>query len=533
MVIPRRPPGKEPAIDTRHLVRTVRPDHGLAVAVPAFAAAAAAALVVAAGVRGIDWPAQDFRAQYFRDHGFAIVNYSWYGGHPLPGYSLVTPAISSLVGTRVLAVAAAFAATLLFGRIVRRVHLERAGLATWVFGAGTLVDVIIGRTTYLTGVAVALGAVLAAVCARRGVAVVLAAACGATSPVAGAFLVLAIAAWWWPRRRDGAALGTAAALVAATALPMVLPRLRYAQGGTFPFELENVVIVVLAVAAVFVAVPPGNREIRAGAVLVAMTAAALLVIPTPLGANLVRLPLSFAPALIVATAPTLRRAALAAVPLVAWLWVPAVWTVVAQPSAASADQAFYRPLEAFFDARLDAPTRVEVPLTEWRRETSQIGGDALLARGWERQVDIDVNHVFYDGSLDASTYRRWLLDNGVRFVALPDAPLDPSADAEAELLAAGLPYLQEVWRSPDWRVWEVIDSTGLVATSGARVTEIDGDRVVVAVDRPGRHVVRLRQPDRLEVVRPQDGSVTIGENGAGWLVLRADRAGSVELQGRW
>lgn len=532
MVAPRGPWGKEPTIDTRHPIRTARPDHALAAALPALAAAAAAALVVAAGVRGIDWPAQDFRAQYFRDHGFAVVNYSWYGGHHLPGYSLVTPAVSSLVGTRVLTVAAAFAATLLFGRVVRRPAPERAALATWVFGAGTLVDVIIGRTTYLAGIAVGLAVVLCALSGRRRLAVALAVVCGATSPVAGAFLVLAVAGWWWPRRRDRASFGSATVLVAATALPMVLPRLRYAQGGTFPFEPEDVLVVGLAVAAVLLAVPRDQREIRATAVMVAMAAAVLVVVPTPLGANLVRFPLSFAPALVVATAPSLRRAAVAVVPLLAWLWVPAAWTVVAQPSAASADRGFYRPLETFFDARLLEPTRVEVPLTRWRRETSELGGNALLARGWERQIDIDVNHVFYDGTLDASSYHRWLLDNGVRFVALPDAPLDPSAEAEAGLLEAGLPYLEEVWRSPDWRVWEVRDGTGL-ATTGARVTGIDGDRVLVHVDRPGRHLVRLRQPERLQVVDPDDGSVTIDRSASGWLVLRADRRGPVELEGRW
>ncbi len=514
-------------------MRADRLDHGVAATIPAFAAAGAAAAVIAAGVRGIDWPAQDFRAQFFRDHGFAIVNFSWYGGHQLPGYSLLTPAVSSVVGTRALAVAAAFVATLLFGRVARRLVPERAVLATWVFGAGTLVEVIIGRTTYLAGIAVGIGVVLAAVAGRRGLAVVLAAVCGATSPVAGAFLVVAIAAWWWPRRSDRSALGPAAALAAATAIPMVLPRLRYPQGGTFPFELEDVVIVALAVLAVFVAVPARQREIRAGAVLVALAATALLIVPTPLGANLVRLPLSFAPALIVATATSARRAVVAVVPLLAWLWVPAVWTVVAQPTAASARDGYYRPIEAFFDARLAEPTRVEVPLTEWRRETSELGGNALLARGWERQVDMDVNDVFYDGTLDESTYHRWLVDNGVRFVALPDAPLDPSAEREAELLDGGLPYLEEVWRSPDWRVWEVLDSTGLAATTGSRVTEIDGDRVVLQLDRPGRHVIRLRQPERLAVREPADDSVSIGANAAGWLVLWSDRAGTVELEGRW
>ena len=76
-----------------------------------------------------------------------------------------------------------------------------------------------------------------------------------------------------------------------------------------------------------------------------------------------------------------------------------------------------------------------------RRRTS------MIARGWERQLDRDRNGLFYDGPtpLTPARYRAWLLEQAVSYVALPDAPLDYSAQArEARCCAraaaaAGLP----------------------------------------------------------------------------------------------
>ena len=82
-----------------------------------------------------------------------------------------------------------------------------------------------------------------------------------------------------------------------------------------------------------------------------------------------------------------------------------------------------------------------------------------LARGWERQLDEKANPLFYDGRpLTPARYHRWLHESAVRWVALPDAPLDYSAEAEAQLLERGLPYLRLAHESADWRIWEVRDA---------------------------------------------------------------------------
>ena len=44
-------------------------------------------------------------------------------------------------------------------------------------------------------------------------------------------------------------------------------------------------------------------------------------------------------------------------------------------------------------------------------------------------------------------------ENHVVYVALPDARLDYAGQAEGALIAHGLPYLREVWRSRHWRLY--------------------------------------------------------------------------------
>ena len=112
------------------------------------------------------------------------------------------------------------------------------------------------------------------------------------------------------------------------------------------------------------------------------------------------------------------------------------------------------------------------------------------ARGWERQLDIGFNPIFYSKPLTARSYRQWLSDNGVAYVALPDVQLDDSSLKERSLLLRGVPYLHEVWHDAHWRVWRVAGFTGLIK-GHATLREIEPDRVTLAVQAPGDLVLRI------------------------------------------
>ena len=85
-------------------------------------------------------------------------------------------------------------------------------------------------------------------------------------------------------------------------------------------------------------------------------------------------------------------------------------------------------------------------------EARWVAPHVMLARGWERQLDRGRNGLFYEKAaepLNALTYRRWLDEQAVSYVALPDSPLDYSAKREAALVrnpASGTgAYLREIW----------------------------------------------------------------------------------------
>jgi hypothetical protein len=83
------------------------------------------------------------------------------------------------------------------------------------------------------------------------------------------------------------------------------------------------------------------------------------------------------------------------------------------------------------------------------------------------------------------------MEAGVKYVALADAPLDRSGLQEAELIEQEPWYLRPVWHSDNWRVWEVVNPTGML-DGPAEVVEIDADSIWIDVRAAGDVKVRVR-----------------------------------------
>ncbi|WP_327029198.1 hypothetical protein OG989_30315 [Micromonospora sp. NBC_01740] len=382
----------------------------------------------------------------------------------------------------------------------------------------------------------------------------------ATSPVAGLFVGLAGAALLLTRRyADGLVLGVAAAL------PLGLTALLFGDGGWMNISRTDTVRAVLT--SLLVAALVGYRPVRAGALLSAAGVLAAALVHTPVGLNATRLAVMFALPLLAAAARPPAR-------LTAWLGrggaSPAdgpgaagrtgvgaagaggtrAWGVVLagllaavcwwQPPVSPADlrsvedptsrAAYFAPLRAFLDGqRLTG--RVEVPPTRNYWEAARLG-EVPLARGWLRQADIDRNPLFFTTvpgaagtgvPLTAASYRDWLTDNAVQFVAVPDAPLSWVGRAEAELVAGGLPYLTPVWSGPHWRVWAVTDPSPIVEAPAELVAH-DGASVTFRAPGAGTVPVRVRHSRWLTA----SGGATVAADG-GWTAVTVPRAGQYRL----
>ena len=75
------------------------------------------------------------------------------------------------------------------------------------------------------------------------------------------------------------------------------------------------------------------------------------------------------------------------------------------------------------------------------------------------------NPIFYDdGALTTASYKQWLDELAVAYVAVPDTKLDFASVDEAKLIATGLPYLHQVWSNADWKLYPVATPTRSPAT---------------------------------------------------------------------
>ena len=191
----------------------------------------------------------------------------------------------------------------------------------------------------------------------------------------------------------------------------------------------------------------------------------------------------------------------------------------------STEKAYYQPLLDEL-GRLGQPVgRIEIPLTLRHFETAYVAPVVPIARGGERQLDIANNGLFYrDGPLRAADYYRWLLDNGVRYVALPDVPFDEAAEAEAALLQRGPSFLTPVWVGAHWRLWQVRGADGLV-DGPATLVDQTAETVVLDASSPGDVVVRVHASALWSV----DGPACVEPTNGGWVHLRVSVPGRLEL----
>jgi hypothetical protein len=494
---------------------------------PPVLAASAALLVIVLGWHGVDWPAQLYRVHLFRAYGWVAFDTGWYGGHSPITYSVLFPPLAAMVGVRFLAIGCAAAAAWAFDQLVRAQYGSRGRLGSLCFAAGTVTQVLVGRLTFLLGVALALFALLQMRSGRPKTATALAVLCALASSMAALLLALAAGAvaLTAPPRRAGALLVAIGAVA-----PIALVSLVYPQEGTMPYPAASLICVLVVSVLALLIVPRNEATLRGGIVIYMAVSIVLFLLPTPIGGNITRLATTVSAPLLICIATGWRRLLLSglAIFVVGWQFAPAVGAIGVESRDPSTRQQYFTPLVAEIKARTDAPTRLEIPFTREHWEATWVAQSVSLARGWERQLDIANNRLFYrDDLLNAQSYHDWLVANGVEWVALPDAPLDYSAQDEAALLERGLPYLQPVWHDAHWRLWKVEASPGLVS-GPARLTDLEADAFTLSVREPGEVTVRVRAARTWKIT--QHASACVTKDAEGWTVVRTLQPGIVRVE---
>jgi hypothetical protein len=374
----------------------------------------------------------------------------------------------------------------------------------------------------------------------------------------------------------------------AVALAVILAiDLLFPGSGPFPYRWGALVLTLLLCATLATPLVPANPVLRWGAGLYALAAVGAFVVPNAVGGNAARLAQAIGVPLLAgllclrdpsAAGATLPRSALGArrdrerqsgpsradglarrawraagdlgpsgrgpralrvLAIVVvlggfatWQWGPGLDVLDSPQTDAAASPKFYQPLLDEILSRSDGPVRVEAVPTKNHWESAYLAPKVSLARGWERQLDLADNPLFYrPGALTASSYLAWLHRNGVTWVALPNTSLDYASRGEAALLERGpLPDLTLVWASRQWHLWRVDGSPGLLSGPGHLVT-LDPDHMTLAVTRPSVLTLRVRYTNLWDLPDVDHGTATacVLPGPDGWTDVIASRQGRLDL----
>jgi hypothetical protein len=477
----------------------------------------AAAYLLAAPM-GRDLSAQMAHAQLAELHWPELLSLRWYGGFNPLGYSVLSTPVMALLGVR-LTTAIAYVLTVVFFAGLLKVTDVPRPLAGALTGAVCLAgNLVVSRTTFELALALGLGALLALAVGRLRLASVLSVTAALTSGVTGLFLGVAGGALFLAgRRKDGVTLAVSGMV------PTIAVGLAFGNGGRQSFAEEHALVgflVCLAVGGLCWRRP----VVRWGALLSAGLIVAAYLLPTQVGTTATRLPELFGAPVIMGVAAVPLVVVIAGTVGAALLLPPVSITEVQERGDPALSAMFYAPLLDQLVARgVEGP--IEVIATQRRGEAAFVPPVVPIARGWSRQIDIGRNPIFYDGTLNADTYQKWLDDNAVSYVALPSGPYDWAAPEEANLVRGGLPYLRPVWGDGAWTLYAVTNPRPVITPPG-RVAARGPVSLTVSLPEAGEYVVRVRWYRYLSA---SAGCMQRAEGG--WSTLVVERPGTVTIKG--
>jgi hypothetical protein len=475
----------------------------------ALTAGLTAALLLTAGPPGIDTPAHLFMTWVYQHAGFQLWNNYWYDGrYDFVGYSLVFYPVAAVIGVWAAAMLSSVVLAAAIGAVGRRQWGRAADAPCLVLAAtATATCFVSGAFPFLAGAAAAAVALL---CAQRrwriGFVAATLVSLGA-SPLAFGLLAVVLASFVLGERdalRVVRRNKSAAAALALTAAACLVLQRAFPSGDWYPYHLSDLsVVAVFSGAGLWLTrSSPRARGLQMVFVAYLLLNLATFAVPGPVGSNSTRLfTIAGVPLLWLAANLSRRRSWLVLAPMLAlglaFQLGPAVKTAYSAWSDPATSASFWQPAVRFLTTHPDMQYRTEVVATEGHWEAFYLAKRGIaLARGWFRQDDFPQNRVLYRPSLSAAQYQRWLRSVGVRYVLLPQAPLDYSSAAEATLLRSGRSGLRPVARLPHWTVYELPRPTPILTANepapGTSVLSMTDSRIRLQLPAAGAYDLRLR-----------------------------------------
>ena len=453
--------------------------------------------------------------------------FSWFSGGSTPGnYSVLTPYVSAAVSSEMLAAVSAVAIPALVLLTLR--GMPHPVLGSTVAAFATVCNLWSGRVPFLFGAALAIAALWTFRTRRVALTVLLAWLSILASPVTGAFLALGLAGVFLSYREY-----RRAALITIVAIGVGLGAVGLVFGtpGPEPFSDALKMEMLCGLLLLLLARPP--TWLRTTIWVTVLATVVLAAFPNGMGSNLARIVWYCLPVAVVGLSRfRLWILSLIVLPLMV---AGANGTVVDLLNAGKpvSTVSYYRPLAARLD-QIDglANYRVEVVNHGAHAAYDALLNHAMLARGWETQADVALNAPLQQNNLDAVTYKVWLDNNAVGYVALP--AMTVSSYPEYRLVQRGtLPYLKLIWQTQDWKLYRVSNPTP-IAAAPAKV--VSASQSTLTIDVPCECTVnlRVRWSQYLRAAAKDAGGLAakVANDGSGWAELTVSNPGIYVLRGK-
>jgi hypothetical protein len=321
---------------------------------------------------------------------------------------------------------------------------------------------------------------------------------------------------------------------------VVVPNLAFPEAGHFPFVFSSYIAIPLWCAGALIltqGVRGEERQLRRVLVAYALASTLLWLAPNAMGGNAVRLGALFGGPVLAAvllsrrprpTVPTWVFAPLLVLAIAGslyWQLTASVTQIARSVGDPSTKAAYFHPVVSWLREHEAEGKRIEVPPTANHWEAAYMAPKFEIARGWLRQLDTTRDDIFYDDkALTSATYGQWLRANAISYVALPDAPLDYSSQAERRLILGDPSYLTLRFATEHWRIYQVRDPKPLIAPLGGAAAEVKWfgrQGFALDVKRPGEFLVRVSFTPYWSIAH---GAGCILHRGD-WTVARANRPG--------
>jgi hypothetical protein len=459
--------------------------------------------------------------------------FAWYGGGSTPGnYSVLTPALSAVVGASALAAIATAAITPLAWIALRGAMHPVAAL--WVATFSAALNLWSGRVPFALGSLLTVAVVIFVRRRQTAPAAVFALLTVAASPVSGVFLATVLFGLFLVRpqwRR------TCALAIAPIGVSLLAVMLLFGSPGPETFSLVQLIQLTVTLAVFFIGAPPD--WVRTSIWLALLAGPVLFFVPNGLGDNMLRLAWYCLPTVVVATSSHLLRYAGLGASAALLMSAKQTGGDLVYGSGQTASPGYYSSLITELDS-LRKPLldhRLEVVEDGTRTASFALLDHAMLARGYEYQEDNALNKPLASPDLDATAYKVWLQDNAVGYVAISSEHRKMSP--EYRLVSRHRPgYLIRVWGDRDWTLFRVAAPDPIVRAP-VRVLQFSQAKLVLRVPCACSFPVRLHKPGNLRASTtvPAGSAATpvpaeLTDDGFGWTTMTTTRPGTYTLSGR-